>query len=551
MMMADKTLEIIMKVRDLASQPIRAIGMAMTNLRDRMSDTSAKGGGLGEASKALGDLGKVAKVIGAIEIGAKTATAAIDGFGAAVLYMRGDIDRSLGKLDSFQAKLKEIPIIGAAAGLGQSIREMFSGEQAELDATNAAIKKQEERANALAAAYKAVGAAKAQALSVTGSAQNTVALLAADPADREGLQITQEADAKGKAIAAARREAEKTLTAQKVAAGGPRANMDNIEAEVRRELQPFADAQAALMHETNAKLAAIVEKSQDRYTDTMAKGEAERTRIMFETQAEQARQNGDALTAQVLAIKQSYAEQQEAIAENAAKLLNDNNLTNDQRIAIQQNAQDTAAALDAQMKAKIAGLERDTYADRARIVADGEAALLNLQSEARERRLQAEGKTLEASLERIKRSYDEQGKAIAKALEEQLENLPKGGEEEQNLRANAAARIKQLQEMRDLEEEQAALMDKQKSPRTNLGNFRLGEGRTVGAWGGGLAGVAVGNVRGGAAGAFGPPADPAVAAQQKAAEAADKTSGNTSTANELLKQLIEAVKGTSLEPMNP
>lgn len=542
--MADKTLEIIMKVRDLASQPIKAIGMAMGGLRDKLNDTGARGGGVGTADKSLEDLRKIVRIFAVIETGAKSATAAIDGLGAAFSYTRGDIDGAHARMDKFQAGLAELPFgIGAANQLGRAIRGIFTGnEQDELDKINASLHAMELRAKDLTAAYIAMVAAKKQSGGMGQSAIDTLDTLQLDPEQRAIKQVEIEARNKTQEIERLRLANEQRLRATNVS-----------ESVIAKASAPFNLDFDRVMMEKDAKIAELRRLAAEKLAAFDKDAERNRLNIIAESGEEELRQRGDALGAQVVQLRKSYVDQAQAIQEGVEKQNKDPFLLPETKSRLVEQGNQQIAALAEQLKIKISGLERDTYTERGRIVADGEAALADMQSEARERRLQAEGKTLDATLERIKRSYDDQGNAIVKALENQLKNLPDGGEEEKKLRANAAERIKLLKEGRNLEEKQAALMDKQKSPRTELGNFRLREGRMLGGDARAAIRLGIGAAAGGGAGGGGTfgETDPLVAAQQRALSEAARAADNTGKSNDILEQILEAVKGTQLEPMNP
>lgn len=545
--MADKTLEIIMKVRDLATQPIKAIGMATRELRDSLNATHSGQRGIGDTLKSVGEIGKIAKAIGMVEAAGKISAAAIDGMRASLAYFRGDIDAAHGSLDKFQAGLKQLPFgIGVAAEAGQALRNMFTGEVDDLARINAELTQIEQRMTSLGAAHAAVQQAAASSAATGQASRDTVSLLETPTEERDIKQVEIDTKNKIAAIEQARRTAVAQYRSQGLSDAAIGKLTSNFNLDVDR-----------VMDERFSRIAELQRLAAEKLAATDRQSEKDRMAIFQESQQEQLRQRGDALGAQIAQLRQSYSEQARVIQDGVAEQVQNPFMTPETKARLIEEGNQKVLALDEQMKLKIAGLERTAYADRARIVADGEAALADLQSEARERRLADEGKSLDATIERIKRSYETQAKAIAKGLGDQLKTLPQGGDEEKKLRANAAERIKLLAEMRKQEERDAALQDKQRSPRTVLGNFQLSEGRAIGgvippalarAMGGGKAGAVGPSAAGGS---FGPQADPLVAAQQRAASEAARTAGNTSVANDLLKQLIEAVRGTQLEPMNP
>ena len=151
--MAEKTLEIILKARDLAGRPIEALKDRIQRTRDAINQTDRKGG-IGAVAKTIGDLGKLTRAVAVVEQGANAATGIFKAGSAVFKTWSGDAEGAAEAVKATGEAFEQIPVAGKAFGAGNFIGQWLFGDQADADAATKEIEKIE------AALKKAAAAAK-------------------------------------------------------------------------------------------------------------------------------------------------------------------------------------------------------------------------------------------------------------------------------------------------------------------------------------------------------------------------------------------------------
>jgi hypothetical protein len=425
--MAEKSLEIILRVKDLASQGLKSTGLAVDNLRNKLNNTTSKGGGLGDAAQSLEGLAKVAKVVGTIQIAGQAAQAAVAGIPVALALASGDLDKLGTSVDAFKQKLSELPLtIGLGFSVGNQIGQYLFGDEADAQKIQAEIDKVEEKIKRFDAATKKVASARSQAIGIGDTSRNVIRNLQTPEALRDQEQVNIDFEGQVKKIEEARAAAIAALR-----------SADVNESSIADQTKVFDEQIVAAEQARNAKIQEIRSKHNDRIKGIIESGQQSSRAAAAAANEAELRLNGDALAAQLSQIRRNYDEQIKAKREAAAKLAEDPNVGAEARATIESTTQDEVVALARQRDAELLQAEREARDARNAIIdsrVSSERAAANeisdIEASLVADRLRMQGKLAEAAaaerkaqLEQRKRQIDQDAEARAKADPQQREQI--------------------------------------------------------------------------------------------------------------------------------
>jgi hypothetical protein len=185
---AERQLDIVLKVKDLASNGFKQAAQSARAMSQQLTDTER--GGMKAASSSLESLAKFGQVAAAIGIAAKSAESAIQGIDAAWEYFSGDIDKAGEKLAKFEASMERLPFgLNAVYGLGVKVNNLFTGEADAVAAINAEIEKTNRLLEQQAKSAAAVRPVMDANFSNIAGLQSQVAIEEAEGFDRQRQQV--------------------------------------------------------------------------------------------------------------------------------------------------------------------------------------------------------------------------------------------------------------------------------------------------------------------------------------------------------------------------
>lgn len=423
--MAEKTLEIILKARDLAGKPIEALKDRIQRTRDAINQTGRTGGGLGSAVKSIGDLSKLARAVAVVEQGANAATGIFQAGAAVFKTWRGDAEGAAEAVKATGEAFRQIPVAGKAFGVGNFIGQWLFGDQADADKAVKEIEKIEAALKRSAAAAKerkkeiAFAEGFGKELETRG---RTRGLEGPDlAAEQQRIRYEQE-------------RAKLTESMEKMRREQVGLNAAALEAEMRghyQALEALAQDHAATMQAIEGKRFADAKASeekrnteaeQNRQTTARIIADAQREAYMAEqaTREQAMRFAGDTAGAEALAIKQAW--EREANGINAAKAAALSALpetaTKEEADQVVKSYETAYTAAWDRFQFSLGQHEQRQQQERtqARISFAQRAAAAEF--EARQAELAASGQGGQAMRERMQKDLDERIDAIRKAADE-------------------------------------------------------------------------------------------------------------------------------------
>jgi hypothetical protein len=461
--MAEKSLEIILRVKDLASQGLKSTGLAVDGLRDKLNNTTTKGGGLGNAAQSLEGLAKLARVVGTIQVAVQTADAAISGIPVAIALATGDMDKLGTSVQAFKEKLSNLPLtIGLGFKVGDQIGQYLFGDERDAKKIQGEIDKIEDRMKRFDAAASKIASARSQAIGIGDTARNVVRNLQTPEALRDQEQVQIDFEGQVKQIEAARADAVKAYRAAGVNDAG-----------IAEQTKVFTEQAIAAEQARDAKIQEIRGKHYDRMVDLVEGGERSALSAQQAGNEAELRLNGDPLAAQLSQIRRNYDEQIRAKQEAAAKLAQDPTISAEAKATIAGNTQAEVAGLTRQRDAEVAAAERDGLEARRRIVEDGEQAIAAIRADIRAGEFRALGRSLDAELAAIDQSYAQQIESTRRAAQEKAKALPAGSAERETVTRQAGETETALEQRR--QQERAAAEQRAADDRVNRERISAGQ----------------------------------------------------------------------------
>jgi hypothetical protein len=295
--MAERQLDIILKVKDLATSGFKQAAQSAKEMHTQM--TSADGGALKASSQAFEKLAKFQQLAAGVAVAAQSSQVAFVGIGAAVSAFKGDAEAATAGIEELQSSLTKLPFgIGQIASAGQMLRNVFTGEREELEAINEEIAKAERKLKRMAESNARGQAFTGRSISNIGNLERQTAESGVTGQDLAKLRLDRELKDQREAAAEALAIQQANVRGRKTAVeAGLKAAQDQYEKELAAiaafeaaKREELAKADAAILKQqtdTAAKLAAEQQKQADRERETAAR-EAEK--LLEAEQREQERQ---------------------------------------------------------------------------------------------------------------------------------------------------------------------------------------------------------------------------------------------------------------------